>query len=197
MTPWHWPSASWWHRHVVCRPSTLCIVRQCVVHQCVVHPASCVSVSLTSSCRRHCDTMALAICITAVASCRPLSVHVVHHASMCRALSRIMRRVSACHHRHVIHRHVMHRCDAVAMAICVVSLSSCCRVVCAYRPSWVVVVVTLWQWASASRRHHGSPCRGSSSSLCHALWVAMGRQCVSAGAENTRDLPPGYHHLHR
>jgi len=52
VTPWHWPSASWWHRRVVHCPSTSCIVHQCVMHQCVMHPASCVSVSLMSSCRR-------------------------------------------------------------------------------------------------------------------------------------------------
>jgi len=139
--------------------------------------------------------MALAMCVTAAASCCPSSVNVMHRASMCHALLHVMRRVSACCRRHVICRCVVRRCDAVAMAICIVSLSSCHHVVCAYHPSWVVITVTPWQWASASHRHRGSPCHGSLSLLCRALWVAMGHQCVSAGAENTRDLPPGYHHL--
>jgi len=208
--PWHWPSASRQRCRVVRRPSTSCIMRRCVVHRVLMCCAStcrascvvcqCVVVvvmSLWSSCCRCRDAMALAICVTAAASCRPSSVNIVHRASMCRALSCIMHRVSACRRRHVVRRRVVRRRDAMAMAICIVSLSSCHRVVRAYRPSWVVIVVMPWQWASASCHCHGSPCCGSLLLLCRALWVAVGRWCVSAGAENVRDLPPGHHHLRR
>jgi len=52
----------------------------------------------------------------------------------------------AVHHRHC-------HCDAVALAICVMSPSSChasqqCHGSC------IVVVVTPWHWPSMSRRHH-------------------------------------------
>ena len=113
---------------------------------------------------------------------RPSTSCIVCRCVVHRALLRVMRRVSACRRRHVICRRVMrHHCrvwtcrrrvvrrrDAMAMTICVASLSSCRRVVHAYRLLWVIVVVTPWQWASVSRRRRGSPCRGSDGS-----WVVV------------------------
>ena len=185
-----------------CRPSSVNIV-----HRRVVRRAS----SSSSSCRRgrrRRDAVALAICVTAVSSCRPSSVNVVHCV-----LLHVMRRVSACRHRHVVRgrvvrrhcrvwtcrRRVVRRRDAVAMTICIASLSSCRRVVRAYRPSWVIVVVTPWQCASASRRRRGSPCRGSDvvgrrrryAVRCGSPWVVG----VSVQVQRTQErltsrLPP-------
>jgi len=189
----HHPSTS----YVVCQRVIDVVAVLCVVVPC--RPSPSLSSCCAWTCRRCRDAVALAICVMVVPSCRPSSVNVVHRASSCRASSCVrhvvvasvdvlcvvvscvvvvvhghvvvvgscvVRHASLCRHR---------RRDAMAMAICVVSSSSCRRVVRACRLSWVVVVIVM----SCGVGRCGS-------SVC---------QCRRREFE--RDIPPGYHHLRR
>jgi len=178
-----------------CRPSSVNVVHRRVVRR----ASTCRASSSSSSCRRgrrRRDAVALAICVTAASSCCPSSINVVHCA-----LLRVMRRVSACRRRHVVRRRVVVVMSSVDVSSVVIVMRGhvivgSCVVVSPCRPcvSSVVghcrrdavamgVCVTSSSWVAVSWVR----CRGSSSSLCRALWVAVGRRCISAGAENARE----------
>ena len=183
MTPWHWPSASRRRRRVVRRPSTSCIDVSCVVRRRVArhhrrrHVVVVVDVvtpwhwpSASRRRRRVVRRPSMSCIVRCCASCVVCQRVVVVMSSVDVSSVVIVMRghvivgscvvVSPC--RPCVSSVVGHcRRDAVAMGVCVTS------------SSWVAV-----SWVR---------CRGSSSSLCRALWVAVGRRCISAGAENARE----------
>jgi len=177
--PWHWPSVSQQHHRVVRRPSTSCIVcqRVVIVVLCVIVP--CHPLPLPSSC--HAWT-----CHRHRVVCHPSTLCIVRHrvfavSSSCPSTRCVLScRALSCH---VLSLSCMDMSSLSGRALCVMH---CCV---------VVVVVTPWQWPSASRHCRRVAMssvhvvrRGSSLSLlCHAVWVIMDCRCVSAGAENLRE----------